>query len=161
MKMELAALISSIIAIIVSLISGAFALAAAKRTAKAQTAQSYIAILQKKVDTLSEYIKTTVQISSPSPALTDLTQSFERIWHICEDEAHLFTECESKFQAMELTRHDIKKSRDQALLLAGEGQASMAQKALLDMIPYVIDFDKLLKEERTATMKKIETLSIK
>lgn len=161
MKLELAALISSIIAVIVSVISGIFALAAAKRTAKAQTAQSYIAILQKKVETLSEYIKTTVQLSGPTPEVTDLTESFERIWNICQDESHLFTECESKFQELELKRKDIKKSRDQALLLDGEGQASMAQKALLDMIPYVIDFDKLLKDERAATMKKIETLSFK
>ena len=160
MKLELAALISSIIAVIVSIISGIFALAAAKRTAKAQTAQSYISVLQKKVDTLTDHIRKTVQVGSPTPALTDLTKSFENIWNICEDEAHLFTECESEFQSLELKRKEIKELRDQALELDGEGQSELVQSALLSMIPYVIAFDKLLKKERAATVKKMETLSV-
>ena len=117
--MDLAALITSIVAIIVALISGAFTMAAAKRTAKAQKATSYIAILQEKVNKLTDYIKTTVQLTGPTSTVTNITKTFERIWAICVDEPTLFTECYPKFQELELKRKEIKELRDQVRLLNG------------------------------------------
>ena len=98
--MNSAVLISSIAVIVAALIGGAFALAAAKRTAKAQKAPSYIDFLQKKVETLTNYIKTTVQLTGPTPTATAITQTFERIWNICVDEPTLFTEYKPKFEEL-------------------------------------------------------------
>ena len=159
--MDLAALITSIVAIIVALISGAFTMAAAKRTAKAQKATSYIAILQEKVNKLTDYIKTTVQLTGPTSTVTNITKTFERIWAICVDEPTLFTECYPKFQELELKRKEIKELRDQIRLLNGTAKITLAQKALQEICLYSEEFDKLLKAERDATMKKIVAITNK
>ena len=160
-KMNSAVLISSIVVIIGALIGGAFALAAAKRTAKAQKAQSYIDILQKKVETLTNYIKTTVQLTGPTSTVTGITQTFERIWNICVDEPTLFTECKPKFEALELKRKEIKEYRDQVRLLTGTAKNTLAQKALQEICLFCNEFDNLLKAERDATIKKIEEITFK
>jgi len=161
MELDLAALISSIFAIIIALISGFFSLAAAKRTAKGQTTQSYINILEKRVDTLTGYINDLMKIGTTTSALTDLQNTFNHIWDICEKQSHLFIECENDFLNLESMREEVKLLWGKANTLAGQGRSDLLEIATKKTIAFVTAFDKLMKDERIATVKRIETLAIK
>ena len=158
--MDKVALISSVLAILAALITGIFSLGAAKKTAKAQKLQNYLLILHKKEEKLTEYIRNLMVIGKRTSAITDVKNTYEHIWEICEKESHLFTECEEDFLRLDLKRKQVKQLWEQASQLAGQGRADLMELAMKNTIEFIEAFDRLMKDERMATVQKINNLAI-